>query len=94
MFRPFILIAGFVAIAGSAAAEDVTVKVAGRDQAAIDRDIKKAALKVCRHHYSGSILALNSERACAHRVIAKTHAKLETARAALPKVPAEYATTK
>jgi hypothetical protein len=96
MVRALILAAGILAIAGSAAAADayVVVKIAGRDEAAIEADIKKAALKVCAMEYSGSMTATLSERNCARRVIARSHVRLEQARADQAKPPAQLAIAK
>jgi hypothetical protein len=95
MVRALILAAGILAIAGSAAADAyVVVKIAGRDEAAIEADIKKAALKVCAMEYSGSMTATLSERNCARRVIARSHVRLEQARADQAKPPAQLAIAK
>ena len=94
MIRTLILIASVTSIAGSALAADITVKVAGRDEAAVKADIRKAALKVCREVYAGSIMAIPSERACIRQVVIQTHRKLELARASQPPALDQYAAAK
>lgn len=94
MQKPLILLIGLAALAGPAAAREITVPIAGRDDAAVKADIRHAAEAVCRESSDGSILATLSERACTRRVIAKTEADLARARLANARAAAQYAAAK
>lgn len=84
MIRALIVLAGVVAIAGPAAARDVSVPIIGRDDAAVKADIRKAAVRVCQDAQAAaaaSIMTVMDEYGCRRRVVAKAEAKLIEARA-------------
>lgn len=63
MFRTIALTAAIAVIASSASAQDVRVKMEGKNDAALQQDIRTAARKVCAA-YTASVRGLEPAATC------------------------------
>jgi hypothetical protein len=83
MFRSFSSILILAAIALPAAAEGVTVKVAGRAPEAVRADIARAAQSVCSKAYMSMRVSLEERVACERAAVGDAEAKIRAASLAL-----------
>jgi hypothetical protein len=84
MIRTLTILSAIAAVAGPAAARDITVNIVGKSDEAVRAEILQAAKTVCRDELQGS-LALSMYTVCVAGVSADAMADLEKARAGYAK---------
>ena len=80
MFRTLVVTTAVAMIAGAASAQDVRVKIAGKDDAAIQQDIHMAAHQACVA-YTNGVRGLEPATNCYKYVVNDAEGQLVHARA-------------
>ena len=82
MFRTIALTATLALIAGSASAQDIRVKIDGKNDAAVQQDIRVAAHRVCAKHNEG-VFGLQPMAVCVSYVVRDAEGQVAQVRAAM-----------
>ena len=85
MNRFLSLIAVAALVAGPASASDFRIKVDGKDNAAVQQDIRMAAHRMCASYLGGSIRALEPQHSCYNFAVRDAEAQLSQVRLAQAK---------
>jgi hypothetical protein len=80
MFRTIALSAAIAVLAGSASAADIRVKIDGKNDMAVQQEIRVAAHKVCAS-YTDSLRGLERSAACFKYTVADAQAQVVQERA-------------
>jgi hypothetical protein len=80
LFRTLVMTAAVAVIAGSASAQDIRVKISGKDDAAIQQDIRTAAHQACGA-YTDGVRGLEPTTNCYKYVVRDAEGQLVHARA-------------
>ena len=81
MFRTFALTAAVALIAGSASAQEIRVKIDGKNDAALQQDIRVAAQHVCAAHNEG-VRGLQPRAVCVSYAVRDAEGQVAQVRAA------------
>ncbi len=76
MVRTLSIVAAFLALAGAAHAQSITVSLIGKDAQTIHRDIVRAAEHVCDESQAGSAALLDVMGSCVRDTVARAEAQV------------------